>query len=384
MWFLIKVMVMPSVYAMIRSVYRYRLFVSALSLTLGCLSSASYATDYEQKVAEQLGIPIKLLQDFTALYESELGSVSSCKRTSSDFPNSLVHKVCSKALRNEGNAPFILFPTRRQSPDTGIVVLFHGLSDSPFFLKGIAQKLQSEGYTVVVPLLPGNGKKEADFDMEDDELKARWLKHVDSIMTLVKPYSEKRFIGGFSTGGTLATHYAITHQDEINALLLFSGALALSSNAENLASIWGMKSIAKMVDGDFVTQGPHPYQYPDSAGYAAILSGEVIFEIRDLLANATDIDKSFPIFIAHSLADIISPYAGVEALSKQIEGEHQIFTIAESYNTCHRDLVMSSQMMVGLKIDKQALNMSERCAVPKPNPLFPQMMLMLSYFLQQR
>jgi len=39
----------------------------------------------------------------------------------------------------------------------------------------------------------------------------------------------------FQQAGTLATRYMMLHPDEIDGLLLFSGALALSDSAENLA-----------------------------------------------------------------------------------------------------------------------------------------------------
>ncbi|MBF7072032.1 alpha/beta fold hydrolase [Glaciecola sp. MH2013] len=346
------------------------------------------------KASAQLGVPLRLMQGFTELYEAELGKSYPCQQQVAK----LEHKVCFESLRNEGNSPYILFSRASNSPlgahpsakvkkPVDIVVLFHGLSDSPFFMRGIAEHLQSSGYTVVVALSPGHGKRDAREDMKDDKLKERWYRHVDDVMALVEPFSERRFIGGFSTGGTLATRYALLNEDNIDGLLLFSAALALSNNAERLGAIWGMKSIAKLSDGEFVSHGPHPYRYPDVAGFAGLSLADVIFEIRDMLESGEDesgraIDRHFPIFIAHSLADIITPYHGVDGLSQQIEGEHHIFTIAESYDTCHQDLVMSAQMMIGLKIDKQALNISERCAVPTPNPLFNQMMLMLSYFMK--
>jgi hypothetical protein len=173
----------------------------------------------------------------------------------------------------------------------------------------------------------------------------------------------------------------LLHPEEIDALLLFSAALALSDSAENLGKIWGMKWIAKIVDGDFVSAGPHPYRYPEVAGYAGLTLADVIFEVRDLLDNST---VSKPIFVAHSLADIIAPYSGVETLMSNVKGEHQVFTIDSSYDTCHQDLVVSPMMMVGLKVDKTQLNISERCAVPKPNPLFNNMMAMLDYFFVQQ
>jgi hypothetical protein len=88
--------------------------------------------------------------------------------------------------------------------------------------------------------------------------------------------------------------------------------------------------------------------------------------------------------MAHSLADVMTPFYGVENLLADIKGEHQAFTIDVLYDTCHQDLVVSPVMMIDLKVDKTQLNISERCAIPKPNPLFRNMMAMLDYYFTQQ
>ncbi len=348
--------------------------VASLTVFIFVSSWSAPVLSATEKTAENvLGIPISLFEGFSSIYRTELGSIKDCEGNVA----ALEHKVCSEHLRNEGNAPYILY-SRGSSKPAPIVVLFHGLTDSPFYMRGIAEHLQSTGYTVVVPLTPGHGKKNADADMEDPKLKQRWYEHVDDVMNLVKPYSNQRFIGGFSTGATLATRYTLLHSQEVDGLLLFSGALALSSSAENLARIWGMKTLAKLFDGDFETGGPYPYRYPDVAGYAGLTLADVIFEIREMLDENT---YSKPIFVAHSMADIITPFHGVEDLTQRVEGIHQVFTIDKSYDTCHQDLVMSSFMLIDFKVDKSQLRLDERCAIPKPNPLFRSMTLMLDYYM---
>lgn len=345
-----------------------------LFIAVVCAFSFPAFSAVQKSPENTLGIPISLFEGFTTLYRKELGSTKHCEGNVA----ALEHKVCSEFLRNEGNAPYILY-ARGSSAPAPIVVLFHGLTDSPFYLRGIAEHLQSTGYTVVVPLTPGHGKKVADADMEDPKLKQRWYQHVDDVMNLVKPYSKQRFIGGFSTGGTLATRYTLLNIEDVDGLLLFSGALSLSNSAENLARIWGMKSLAKLFDGDFETEGPYPFRYPDVAGYAGLTLADVIFEIRDMLDEKT---YSKPIFVAHSMADIITPFHGVKELTEQVGGNHQVFTIDQSYDTCHQDLVLSSFMMIDFKVDKSQLRLDERCAIPKPNPLFKSMTLMLDYYMK--
>ena len=115
-----------------------------------------------------------------------------------------VYRVCSDALRNDGNAPYIL---HNGKPTKKVMVLFHGLSDSPFFFSSIAPFIRQQGFTVVVGLLPGHGKKEADADMEDSELYQRWQTHVSDVVAYASTLGERVYLGGFSTGGALVTHY---------------------------------------------------------------------------------------------------------------------------------------------------------------------------------
>jgi alpha-beta hydrolase superfamily lysophospholipase len=321
-------------------------------------------------------------QTLSEIYEAELGPAKLCDE---DFTNGV--KACFSSLRNDGNAPYILLP--RISPSMpqakGLIVLFHGLSDSPFFMSSIGEFLRLKGYVVVAPLTPGHGKIEADADMQDDELLSRWYAHTDKVMSLAKKMASIAnipvVIGGFSTGGALASHYTLRHPDEIKALLLFSGALELSDAAESMANIWGMRTLAKWLDSDYKTQGAHPYKYPSVATYSALVLMDVIHDVRDMLADSTIVK---PIFAAHSMADKTTLFEGIEYITKRIDGEHTIFKIDESYDLCHADLPMSSVQIVNLKFDKSQVDATEKCKVPQANPLHPKMLLMLDSFLTER
>ncbi len=313
------------------------------------------------------------VQGFTALYEQELGSVNRC---SEQTRNEV--KICSKTLRNDGNAPFALMPSKPK----GTVVLFHGLADSPYYLRSIAEYLYQQDYAVIVPLLPGHGKLDADADMQDPNLKQRWYAHVDNIMALAANSSEKVFVGGFSAGGTLATHYMLQHPSKVQGLLLFSGALELSSSAETMSSIWGMKSLAVWLDGTFETDGPNLYRYPKVASYSGLVLMDVIKEIREMLADKAAMqDITKPIFTAHSMADNITPFTGIEDLLTKVPGNHTQFKIDSEFDVCHSDVVLSPLQVMTMNFNKSAVNQSERCAVPKANPLHSTMLSVMSYFV---
>jgi hypothetical protein len=166
----------------------------------------------------------------------------------------------------------------------------------------------------------------------------------------------------------------------VQALLLFSGALQLNGAAEAMSDVWGIKTLAKWLDGDYETQGAHPYKYPSIATYSALVLLDVIKDIRKKL-ETTHITK--PIFAAHSMADLTTLYEGVESLTNAIKGEHTVFKIDESYELCHADLLMSTVQIVNLKFDKTKVNKSEMCVVPKANTLHATMLLMLEVFLSE-
>ena len=324
---------------------------------------------------------------FKGFYEREWGQTQTCRETALNK-----FGVCSNVLRNEGNAPFIL---HNKNSDK-VAVLVHGLSDSPFFMRAIAQVLFDEGFSVVVPLLPGHGLREADDDMSDWNLAERWQTHVDDVISLAGTMGDTLVVGGFSTGGALAVDNYLTKENNIDGLMLFSGALALSDNAEGMSRIWGIKLLAKIVDGTYETHGPNPYKYPNVAGFAGLELMDIINDIRDVMDASNDAEDSFdenssgaqkhidiPVFAAHSQADSTTPIYGVENLIAQSRGINTFFVIDESYKLCHADLVVNAALLAKMDFNANMVNQQEECAIPKANPLFPTMKLMLVDYLNQ-
>lgn len=338
------------------------IFVLALVWSFSALSWAQIPENTSQQG----------LDAFRQLYQTELGSTKHCKQTREH-----IYPVCSDALRNDGNAPFVLYhgeATKR------VAVLVHGLSDSPFFMQGIADVLYAQGFNVIVPLLPGHGLKDADADMEDDQLSERWQAHVADVMAIAPDFGEQVFLGGFSTGGALTVDYTLEHPDKVSAVMLFSGALALSGNAESLSKIWGIKWLAKIIDGDYQTDGPNPYKYPNVSSFAGLELMDLINHIRSKLDSGATLDM--PVFIAHSQADNTTDISGVKNLLTHVTGSQTFFEIEESYNLCHADLVVNPKMRADMHFDVSRADPKEACGVPKANPLYRQMVLMLTAFVE--
>lgn len=313
------------------------------------------------------------LSSFSDFYETELGSVTPC-----DTQSANTFRVCSNALKNDGNAPFVL---HHGDPTDTTVVLFHGLSDSPFFFSHIAPTLHNMGHTVIVALLPGHGKLDADDDMDDKKLAQRWASHVDEVMAFAHANSENVYVGGFSTGGALATQHVLKSTQPIKGLMLFSGALALDESVEDMAGYWGIKTLAKLLDWQYETQGPNPYKYPSVARHSAFMLVDVIFDVRDKLEKNGGID--IPIFSAHSEADVTTPIRGVKALMDVNKGLNVPFFIEKQFDVCHADLVVSNAQIVEMAYDASSVDTTEPCKVPVANPVHGEMLEALTGFMNQ-
>ena len=310
---------------------------------------------------------------FKDIYKQELGSISPCEVQPEN-----TYRVCSNLLKNEGNAPFVM---HHNGQSTGkVAVLFHGLSDSPFFFRSIAPAIHQQGFTVVVALLPGHGKKDADADMEDAELANRWYRHVKQVMDFAKGLGDDIYMGGFSTGGALATYHVLKHPQDAKGLMLFSGALALDESVESMANIWGIKWLARLLDGDYAAHGPNPYKYPGVAKHSAFMLTDVIFDVREEMANGNK--PNLAIFTAHSMADTTTPWRGVEDLMSQNQGANSQFVVEADLDVCHADLVVSAAQLIEMNYDASQVDSSEKCKVPKANPQHAQMLAALVNFLQ--
>ncbi len=313
------------------------------------------------------------LAKFDQLYKNQLGQTLPCSTQPA-----YRHKVCSSLLKNEGNAPFVLHHGDKTQK---VFVLFHGLSDSPFFLTTIAQSLYDQGYNVLVALLPGHGKKEADADMQDPELAARWHDNVQNMIGLAPEFGTDLYIGGFSTGGALAAQYVLENPNEATGLLLFSGALALDSSVETMANIWGIKWLAKTLDGDYQSVGPNPFKYPSVARYSAFQLTDVIFSVRDLIEQQKPLDIA--LFAAHSEADNTTPISGVKDLIAYNKGESILFSIEKDLDVCHADLVVNNEQIQQMDFDESQVTEILPCSVPKANQMHQEMLAALKAFISK-
>lgn len=127
------------------------------------------------------------------------------------------------------------FEMKPEQPRAGILML-HGLTDSPYSVRAIAEKLHDQGYWVVGLRLPGHGTIPAELTRIEWQdwaaamrLGARYLhEQLDD----TQPF----YIMGHSTGGSLAVEYCLSmiggeKIPEPAGLILFSPAIGLTPGA---------------------------------------------------------------------------------------------------------------------------------------------------------
>ena len=132
----------------------------------------------------------------------------------------------------DGNAPFELSPTGKYpagqaKPYKRGVLLTHGLTDSPYFMRYLGAFFQESGFRVMAVLLPGHGTRAGDLlDVRWQE----WAKAVAYGADRLAAEVDEVYLAGFSAGGVLSVYQSL-RDSRVRGLFLFSPAFKISSKA---------------------------------------------------------------------------------------------------------------------------------------------------------
>ena len=134
------------------------------------------------------------------------------------------------------NASFLYDPGKKNT--RGVILLLHGLSDSPYHMRALGRVFKEEGFYVLGLRLPGHGT------LPSGLLNVTWQEWVKATewgaSQLHKIAIERGnlplYMGGFSTGGSLVLNYALKAIDndklhKPDKLFLFSPAIGVSKTA---------------------------------------------------------------------------------------------------------------------------------------------------------
>jgi carboxylesterase len=97
------------------------------------------------------------------------------------------------------------------------IVLVHGFTSTPSVMRPWAQFLNSHGFSVRVPLLPGHGTSVDDLETVSWQ---QWPTEIETHLNQLLLDCEKVFLCGFSMGGAASLHVAARYQSELTGIIL--------------------------------------------------------------------------------------------------------------------------------------------------------------------
>jgi len=134
------------------------------------------------------------------------------------------------------NASFVMDPGVKKTK--GVILLLHGLTDSPYHMRALAKVFKKEGFYVLALRLPGHGTLPSELL---DVTWQQWAKATNWGANQLRKIASERgdvplYMGGFSTGGALIINYSLkainnTKLKMPKKLFLFSPAVGVSKFA---------------------------------------------------------------------------------------------------------------------------------------------------------
>jgi esterase/lipase len=201
-----------------------------------------------------------------------------------------------------GNTPFESQPAPghapgRDKPFRRGVLLTHGLTDSPYFMRHLAAFFQRNGFRVMAVLLPGHGTQPGDLlDVSRREWAATLAWGVDCLAA----EAEEVYLAGFSLGGVLSLLHSLD-DERIRGLFLFSPALDVPARAWH--AHWHRWYGWLLPSARWVHIKPDAdiYKY-ESLSMRSV--AEVCALIRELHARLRSREVAIPVFAAASADDV--------------------------------------------------------------------------------
>jgi esterase/lipase len=307
--------------------------------------------------------------------------------------------IQSKSLR-ENNYPMIFYHGQKTRD---VMVLTHGLTDSPNYMRAIGERFYQAGLNVVLPLLPAHGLQKPAKALKDKGLDQEWQDEMDLAVEVALMLGDRVSLGGFSTGGALSLNKILREPEKIQGgLFLFSAAVDLGLQDE-LGHFPGLEELCQaffiVTEKEFPGEGPNPYKYPNFPKATGVELCQVIRSNEALLKDWEKQARKItnPVFAAHSVNDETLKKAGTLGLIELLENHVEnglAFLIAQTVphgdqldpddgkrpdRVRHEEVVLADK--IPLKDASQPAK-SKKIKQPLANPKFDLMMQTALQFLK--
>ena len=226
------------------------------------------------------------------------------------------------------------FELAADTPTAGVLLL-HGMSDSPYSLRHLGQRLNASGALVLGLRIPGHGTAPSGL------VEVTWQDMAAAVRLAMRHLAERSgdaplYIVGYSNGAALAVHYALSTlaDDQLpkaEGLVLLSpaigvtGAAALAVWQARVGHLLGLEKLA----WNAILPEYDPYKY----GSFAVNAGDLVYRLTNQIQqqidqlSATGQIEDFPRLLAFS--SVVDATVSVPALVKGLfdrlpAGDHEL------------------------------------------------------------
>jgi carboxylesterase len=211
------------------------------------------------------------------------------------------------------------------------VLLVHGFTGSPASMRPWAEYLNTHGYTVNVPLLPGHGTKVEDLNLVKWQ---EWPAKVESELQSLLATCEKVFLIGFSMGGTTSLNIAARYSQQLAGLILVNPMIHIRFVPAQLA--WLLSRFQKFrsaIGDDLKRPGVTEAGYDANAIVGVYELLKMCSVTRKELNNVT-----LPVQLFHSTEDHTLPVSNTEIILREISSrEKSRIELVNSYHVAPLD-----------------------------------------------
>ena len=192
------------------------------------------------------------------------------------------------AFDRDWNRSYVLAPAIRPR---GVVVLLHGLSDSPYSMRALAELYRGNGFIALVPRMPGHGTVPAGLKHEGH---AEWEATVEMAMAEARRRAGGRLpmqLVGYSNGGALALVHVLRRiaggeRGDVERIVLLSpmievNAFARYAGLAGLPAYFGRYAKSAWLD---VLPEYNPFKYNSFPVRAARESYLVTSDLQEAMA----------------------------------------------------------------------------------------------------